>query len=106
MPKKICLQGCEADDPGQLALAVEEYSAAKPLSKMSLPGKPPVPWFQAQLETSLGSLEPPPVKVVPVVGPCEANSTTDVFALVVVEQPVPSTLWQTRSQSSGRPVPL
>src|SRR5215469_8191023 len=106
MPKKSCLQGWEADDPGQLALAAETYWALKPFSRMSLPGRPPVPWFQAQLEMSMGSLEPPLVKVVPVVAPCEANSTVDVLALLVVEQSVPSTLWQTRSQSSGRPVPV
>src|SRR5258708_39266621 len=105
MPKKICLQGCEAEEPGQLAPAGVVYSAAKPFKRMSLPGRPPAAWFHAQPETSRGSLEPPPVKVVPVEAPCEANSTMDVLALLVVEQSVPRTLWQTRSQSSGTPVP-
>src|SRR5260370_19693010 len=80
------------------------YRAAKPFSKMSLPGRPPVPWFQAQLETSMGSLEPPPVNVVPVLGPWEAHDTALApVVLNAVEQSLPTTWWQTRSQSSGAP---
>ena len=63
---------------------------------MSLPGSPPLPWFHAQLETSIGSFDPPPVKVVPLFAGCDANSTA-VAPLVV---PL-----KTRSQSSGAPVP-
>src|SRR6266568_97734 len=105
MPKKICLHVPAATEPGQLPLGDVVYSAANPFSKMSLPGRPPVAWFQAQLETSMGSLEPPPVKVVPVEAPCEANSSVFVFALLVVEQSMVRTEWQTLSQSSGSPVP-
>src|SRR6266568_398237 len=72
---------------------------------MSLPGRPPAAWFHAHPDTSRGSLEPPPVKVVPVDAPCEANSTVFVFALLPVEQSAPRTEWQTLSQSSGTPVP-
>src|SRR5260221_13597672 len=90
---------------GQVAgLEGKLYRAANPLSRMSLPGKPPDAWFQAQLETSMGSLEPPPVNVVPVEAPCDANSIAEApFVLVVVEQSVPRTWWHTRSQSSGAP---
>src|SRR6266849_6203097 len=50
IPKKICLHVVAATEPGQLALGDVVYSAAKPFSKMSLPGRPPVAWFQAELE--------------------------------------------------------
>src|SRR5258708_32678149 len=105
MPKKICLHVPAASEPGQAALGDVVYWAAKPFSKMSLPGRPPAAWFQAQLETSIGSLEPPPVKVVPVEAPCEANSKVPVFAKLVVEQSVPRTEWQTLSRSSGTAMP-
>src|SRR6266571_2751205 len=79
------------------------YRAAKAFRRTSLPGKPPLAWFQAQLELSMGSVEPPPVKVVQVAAPWLANSMVEMLALLVVEQSVPSTEWQTRSQSSGTP---
>src|SRR5260370_17178235 len=58
----------------------------------------------------MGSLEPPPVKVVPVLAPCEAHSSA--LAPLVLPAAVQTgtakvavTSRQTRSQSSGAPVP-
>src|SRR5216684_3869241 len=109
IPKTITLQVPVAGfvPLGQVpegAVAGRLYRAAKPFKRMSLPGRPPLAWFQAQLEMSMGSLEPPPVNVVPVLAPCEAHSTAAApVVLEVVEQSVPRTWWQTRSQSSGAP---
>src|SRR5260370_38786484 len=80
------------------------YRAAKPFRRMSLPGRPPEAWFQAQLETSMGSFEPPPVKVKPVLGPWAAQDTAlSQVVLNAVEQSLPTTWWQSRSQSSCAP---
>src|SRR5258706_3714640 len=106
IPKKTTLQ-LVPPPPGQVvALAGRVYRAAKPFSKMSLPGRPPEPWFQAQLETSIGSLEPPPVNLGSLLADWVANSIAVApFVLLVVEQSVVSTWWHTRSQSSGAVVP-
>src|SRR5438445_6806886 len=113
MPKKITLQ-VELLDGQVVGFAGNVYRAAMPCRMMSLPGRPPEAWFQAQLLMSDGSFEPPPVKVKPVVAPWATHSTA-VVPLVpfVVEQLTPVgglasmlfTCWQTRSQSSGGPVP-
>ncbi len=92
MPKKTSLHGVEAVDPGQLTSAGVLYRAAKPLRRMSLPGRPPDPWFQAQLEMSMGSLEPPPVKVVPLLAGWKAQARAvlpGIVTPVVVPQGTP-----------------
>src|SRR5258708_8710414 len=106
MPKKTTLQVGPPPAGHVVALAGRLYRAAKPFRRTSLPGRPPAPWFQAQLLMSIGSLEPPPVKVVPPLADWEANSSAVApFVLLVVEQSEPTTCWQTRSQPSGGPVP-
>ncbi len=64
-------------------------------------GNPPAPSFQAHWSMSIGSFDPPPVKIVEF-GFASAVQAT-AFAPVVledVEQSLPVTWWQTLSQSS------
>src|SRR5713226_6540212 len=80
MPKKTSLQGVAGgwllmpggglgrpepfEDPGQVVESPGElYRAANPFRRMSLPGRPPLAWFQAQPSMGRGSFEPPPVNV-------------------------------------------
>src|SRR3989442_11859911 len=53
MPKKMTLQ-VEVLDGHVVLFVARVYRAAKPFRRMSFPGKPPLAWFQAQLETSIG----------------------------------------------------
>src|SRR5258708_8162629 len=106
MPKKTTLQVGPPPAGQVVALAGRLYRAAKPFRRMSLPGRPPEPWFQAQLLMSIGSLEPPPVKVVPLLADWEANSIAVApFVFLVLEQSLPTTSRQTRSPPSEPPAP-
>src|SRR2546422_87533 len=109
MPKYMTLQVAAPPD-GHVLDGVRLYRAAKPFSRMSLPGRPPVPCCQSQPDVSRGSLEEPPVKVVPVLAPwaTHSNGIVEGWVPVVVEHwTVPVGVWlrltcsQTRSQSSG-----
>src|SRR5262245_12382064 len=62
--------------PGQAALDGIEYRAAKPWSRLSLSGSPPVSVFQAHWLMSIGSFDPPPVKIVQLVPPAQPGVTT------------------------------
>src|SRR5438477_6200713 len=90
---------------GQFVLGGAEYRAAKPCSRLSLSGSPPAPSFQAHWLMSIGSLDPPPVKML-LFGFGSAVQDTAVAPLVtaVVPQPArppPVTWLQTLSQSSS-----
>ena len=71
-------------------------------------GSPPLASFQPQAESSLGSLEPPPVKMlalfaVPSALTSLSNDRALAWSFVARGHNVGETVWQTRSQSSGRP---
>src|SRR2546428_3376140 len=74
MPKNTTLQ-IEVVDGQVLVFASRLYLAAKPFRRASLPGRPPIPVVQPQLEMSIGSLEPPPVKAVPLATVWLPNAT-------------------------------
>src|SRR5436190_11444416 len=86
-----------ADPAGQSVPSVlsvsgaSEYRAAKPWTRLSLSGRPPAS-FQAQLEMSIGSFEPPPVKI-ELFGFASVVKLTAVapFVLFDVEQSLPVT---------------
>src|SRR5437879_6566086 len=63
-PKYSSSQDVTPARTGQEALGVSEYRAAKLSWRLSLSGKPPVWSFHCQLDRSIGSFDPPPVKIV------------------------------------------
>src|SRR5213078_169611 len=90
---------------GQFVLGGAEYRAAKPCSRLSLSGNPPAPSFQAHWLMSIGSLDPPPVKIL-LFGFGAAVQDTAVAPLVTAAVPQPATpppvTWlHTLSQSSS-----
>src|SRR5215475_10799158 len=68
------------------------YRAAKLSCRLSLSGRPPDWSFHAQLERSIGSFDPPPVKIVAFCAPSLVNdhAVAPVVSLLV-EQSLPST---------------
>src|SRR5256885_11727205 len=90
---------------GQFVLGGAEYRAAKPCSRLSLSGSPPAPSFQAHWLMSIGSFDPPPVKML-LFGFGSADQDTAVAPLVTAAVPQPArpppvTWLQTLSQSSS-----
>src|SRR5690349_2087188 len=104
--------------PGQVALEVFTYRAAKPWSRLSLSGSPPTLSFQAHWLMSCGSFDPPPVKsvqfepvqapsgaIAPWVSSAQATAVAPWVLSAVAQTVPPVAWWQTRSQSSGAAPP-
>src|SRR6266566_2805511 len=89
---------------GQFALGASEYRAEKPCSRLSLSGNPPASSFQAHWLMSIGSLDPPPVKMLLFeFGSAVQDTAVAPVVTAVVPHPAtppPVTWLQTLSQSS------
>src|SRR2546426_2915942 len=81
-----------------------EYRTAKPCSRLSLSGNPPASSFQAHWLMSIGSLDPPPVKMLAFeLGSAVQDTAVAPLVTAVVPQPARPPLvtsLQTLSQSS------